>query len=114
MTAKNNHRTHRYPVLDAHNDSIILRQVRGDPMDFADVSDRYHVDLPRLRRGGIDAIECKINPDRFEPDALEVFRKLYPRGRNFVICPGVDESYERRVGKLLIRVTGCRELMRSL
>ena len=37
-------------TLDAHNDSIILREVPGDVMDFADVDEAYHVDLPRRRR----------------------------------------------------------------
>ena len=93
---------------------VLRASNEGEGLHFwRDKSDR-EIDFVVRRRGGIDAIECKINPDRFEPDALEVFRKLYPRGRNFVICPGVDESYERRVGKLLIKVAGCRELLQSI
>jgi membrane dipeptidase len=56
MRAKRRKKADRYLALDAHNDSIILRQVRGDPMDFADVDAAYHVDLPRLRKGGIGAM----------------------------------------------------------
>ena len=73
-------------TLDAHNDSIILRDVRGDAMDFAAVDAAYHVDLPRMRRGGmgslfvmvgdsdlaqsvrlIDAVHrmCRAHPDDF-------------------------------------------------
>jgi hypothetical protein len=67
-----------------------------------------------VRRGGsADAIECKINPDRFEPNSLLAFRALYPRGRNYVVCPQIDEPYSRRAGKLVVRVCGCRDLMRS-
>ena len=40
------------PVLDGHNDSIILRRVRGDAMDFAVADATYHVDLPRMIEGG--------------------------------------------------------------
>ena len=47
---------HRLLTLDAHNDSIILRDVRGDVMDFADVDKAYHVDLPRMRRGGMGSL----------------------------------------------------------
>ena len=43
-------------TLDAHNDSIILREVRGDVMDFAAVDNAYHVDLPRMRRGGMGSL----------------------------------------------------------
>ena len=43
-------------TLDAHNDSIILRDARGDEMDFAAVDAAYHVDLPRMRRGGMGSL----------------------------------------------------------
>ncbi len=47
-------------ILDAHNDSLILRQVRDDPMDLADVDPTYQVDLPRLRKGGMDCLCCMV------------------------------------------------------
>jgi len=43
------------PALDAHNDGIILREVRGEPMDFAPADPAYQADLPRMRQGGIQA-----------------------------------------------------------
>ena len=64
------------------------------------------------RRGReVDAFECKISPDRFDPDGLRVFRELYPQGRNFVVCPGVKEPYDRRVGTLIVRISGCEHLL---
>ncbi len=68
-----------------------------------------------LRRGrDIHAIECKINPDRFNPKSLWVFRSLYPQGRNFLVCPGIEDSYERQVNGLVLRTTGCRDLQKEL
>jgi hypothetical protein len=68
-----------------------------------------------VRRGGrVDTVECKINPDRFEPNSLTAFRALYPRGRNYLVCPHVVEPYSRRVGRLVLRVCGCRELLQSI
>jgi len=68
-----------------------------------------------VRRGrAIHGVECKINPDRFDPESLIVFRGLYPHGRNYLVCPGVEEPYERRLGKLILRVTGCQGLLREL
>jgi len=55
-------------------------------------------------RGEVDAIECKINPDRFHPGSLRAFRSFYPKGKNYVICPLGDISYERRYDDLLVRV----------
>jgi hypothetical protein len=68
-----------------------------------------------VRRGrAADAVECKINPDRFDAGSLRVFRELYASGRNFVVCPGVREPYERRIGTLVVRVVGCSDLMRAI
>ena len=68
-----------------------------------------------LRRGrDIHAVECKMNPDRFNPEFLAVFRGLYPQGRNYLVCPGIEEPYDRRFDKLILRVTGCQGLLREL
>jgi uncharacterized protein len=68
-----------------------------------------------LRRGRtVHAIECKIQPDRFDPEGLQAFRALYPQGRNYVVCPGVETAYERRVGGLVVRIAGCSGVVREL
>ncbi len=59
-------------------------------------------------------IECKIRPDRFNPETLRIFREAYPRGQNYLVCPGVREPYSRRAGNLTIRVVGCGHIMREL
>jgi len=67
-----------------------------------------------VRRGReVDAVECKVNPDRFDPASLAVFREAYPRGRNFVVCPGIQDAYDRRFGGLVVRVVGARDLGRE-
>lgn len=60
------------------------------------------------------AIECKISPDRLSLEPFAVFRQAYTGGRNYVVCPGIDEAYSRRIGGLTVRVVGCRHLMRDL
>jgi predicted AAA+ superfamily ATPase len=42
------------------------------------------------------AVECKINPDHFDPGSFIAFRKLYPEGKNHIVCPGIKEPYRRR------------------
>jgi uncharacterized protein len=90
----------------------VLRTVTGNESLFywRDKSGR-EVDFVVRRGREVDALECKINPDRFDPESLRVFRELYPKGRNFVVCPGVKEPYDRRVGKLIVRITGCEHLL---
>ena len=68
-----------------------------------------------VRRGrDIHAVESKINPDRFNPQSLSVFRELYPQGRNYLICPGIRKPYERRAGKLILLLAGAGDLLRSM
>jgi len=65
-----------------------------------------------VRRGQeVDAVECKVNPDRFDPASLAVFRASYPSGRNYLVCPGIRKAYERRFRGLVVRVAGARDLL---
>ena len=59
--------------------------------------------LPR-NRDEIDAVECKWNPDRFDPASLKMFRSYYPKGRNFVVSPGAEPAYQRAYGDLVVDV----------
>jgi len=54
--------------------------------------------------GQADTFECKWNPDEFSPDALKVFRKNYPKGSNYVICP-ISTEYKRNYDGLVAEVT---------
>jgi predicted AAA+ superfamily ATPase len=55
--------------------------------------------LPRGREA-VDAIECKWNPDAFESRGLQAFRENYPRGRNYLLSPGVRQRSIRTLGGL--------------
>jgi hypothetical protein len=46
-------------------------------------------------RDAVDAIECKWKPDAFETRGLAAFRALYPKGKNFVLCPLPGPGFER-------------------
>jgi hypothetical protein len=56
--------------------------------------------------GRADAMEAKVSPDAFDPDALKAFRALYPRGANYLVCPFVTEPYTLRKGGLVVTVCG--------
>ena len=58
----------------------------------------------------VDAVECKINPDRFEPESLTVFREDYFEGRNYVVSPAVKTPYQQRFGKLMVRYCNVNHL----
>jgi predicted AAA+ superfamily ATPase len=60
------------------------------------------------------AVECKVNPDRFDPASLLAFRALAPKGRDYLVCPGIEKAYDRRVGGRTVRVAGCSHLLEEL
>lgn len=62
------------------------------------------------RRDEVDAIECKWDPGSFDSSALDAFRNFYPRGRNYLITPSGDPAYDRRHGRLQLRVCTPSEL----
>lgn len=72
------------------------RTKQGREVDFV---------LP-LRNGTTHAIECKISEKDFDPAAMTAFRKIYPNGRNFVVCRDVDRPFDRSYGGLKVRVIG--------
>jgi len=78
-------------VVDDHN-LLSWRDKSGREVDFVIKGGREQV----------DAIECKINPDHFDPAHLAVFRSLYSEGRNYVLSPTIKSSYQRRYGKLQV------------
>lgn len=54
--------------------------------------------------GRADAIEAKLNPDAFDSAALKAFRSLHPNGKNFVVCPVVDEPFPIRKAGFVVEV----------
>jgi len=57
----------------------------------------------RRARREVDAVECNINPDRFEPANLLAFRSHYPSGDNLVVSPFVKRPFRRRIKGLSVR-----------
>jgi predicted AAA+ superfamily ATPase len=62
------------------------------------------------RRDEVDAIECKWNPDAFEPPSLRTFREHYPNGKNYLVTPFDDPAHTRSFGRLRVRVCTPSEL----
>lgn len=72
-----------FPIAALH----FWRDTSGREIDFV---------IP-FSRERIDAIECKISPDKLDGDNLAVFRKFYPSGGNYLVCPSVTTPYRRKV-----------------
>ena len=51
----------------------------------------------------VDVFECKINPLRFDPNSLFIFRKFYPDGNNYCFTPHISTPYLRRFNDLEVK-----------
>lgn len=80
------------------------RDKRGLEIDFV---------LPRRREGPI-AIECKLSAAAFDPTGMAMFRRLHPKGRNFVVVERTTPSIEKRFGDLPVWFVSLPELIRQL
>ncbi len=61
-------------------------------------------------RDNIDVIECKWNPEQFDPSALKIFRDFYPAGKNYLICPLTVPGYVKRASNSDVFVCNPDEL----
>lgn len=59
-------------------------------------------------------IECKWNVDKFDPKNLQIFRKAYPHGENFVVGYNVKEKYQKKYDGNLITFINAEELVAKL
>jgi uncharacterized protein len=88
-------------VSDDHN-LFYWRDKSGREIDF----------VAKGKRELADTIECKVNPNSFDVQALSAFRSVYPEGRNYVVSPNVKSSYQRHQQSLLIHYIPSNQLLR--
>jgi predicted AAA+ superfamily ATPase len=89
-------------LVDAHN-LFYWRDKSGREVDF----------VVKGGRQQSDTIECKINPDHFDPTHFMVFRSLYPEGKNYVLSPNIKSSYQRRYGNLKVDFISIKQIYES-
>jgi predicted AAA+ superfamily ATPase len=70
---------------------------------WRDKSDREIDFVLRRERDLVDTLECKMDPSRFNPENLKEFRRLYPKGTNWLVSPRVDSIFTRRFKGMEIR-----------
>ncbi len=102
----NNHSTGDIPLFDAHNDTLILREVRGDPIDFSVVDEAYDVDLPRMRSGNLMAMFVMVGDNNLVQsvrliDAVRRMNQRYPD--DFAhCCTQTDVCAAREAGRIAL------------
>lgn len=61
-------------------------------------------------RERIHAIECKWDPNDFDPIALRTFRSYYPHGMNLIVSPIAGPAYLKSFKSLTVKVVAPAEL----
>jgi predicted AAA+ superfamily ATPase len=75
----------------------------------------HEVDFILARsQGSPSAIECKWSASDFDASNLQAFRRVYPRGDNFVVANDVERPFTRIYGEISVRVVGLHHLIGSM
>lgn len=91
-------------------DSLLMRFHENDVLYWQDKSRREVDFVIRRSDGVVDTVECKISPDRLNAGPVGVFRRIYPKGANYVVTPLDREPYRIRRGELVFSVCSTRHL----
>lgn len=60
------------------------------------------------------AIECKWSATDFDATNLKVFRRQYPKGRNFVVASDVQRAFSREYGNIQVRFVTLDDLIAAI
>ena len=93
-------------------DALRFQHADKDIFYWQDKSRREVDFVVRHTRDRVDAIECKINPDRFNTASVETFRSIYPHGENYIVSPHLKSAYRIRRNNIIYTVCTLKELMR--
>ena len=62
----------------------------------------------------LDTMEAKINPGAFDGNNLAAFRRLYPEGRDYLLCPHVKQTYALSRAGRTVTVCGVEQFSGSI
>ena len=57
------------------------------------------------------AIECKWKSDNFNSSNLEVFRRTYQKGLNYVVSYDIDRTYKKKYGNIEVTFVSLQNLI---
>lgn len=81
-------------ILWEHLVLDMLRTQMGNVLYWADTYGNEIDFVVKESEGQVHAFECKINPDKFSPKALQKFREFYPEGKNYCVSPHIEIPYK--------------------
>jgi predicted AAA+ superfamily ATPase len=75
---------------------------------------KHEVDFIAAGKTGPMVIECKWKEADFDPANLKVFRRIYPKGLNFVVASDIRRAYSRSYGGIMVRFVNLDGLVKDM
>ena len=60
------------------------------------------------------AIECKWSSSELDPSGLKAFRKIYPKGHNYIVTSDIEKAYIKHYGDLKTEFMSLQELIKKI
>lgn len=93
----------------------ILASTQSRKISYWRDKQKHEVDFVSVKKPDAPvAIECKWSASDFDVTNLKAFRKLYPKGFNFVVASDITRPYTKAYGDLQVRFVGLQDLIKSL
>ena len=81
------------------------RNKQGNEIDFIISTGKHQQPL---------TIECKWSSQKFKPNNLQIFRRQYPHGKNFVVAADVQKSFSQKYDHLTVQFVNLNNLIAQL
>lgn len=75
---------------------------------------KHEVDFIVAGKTGPMVIECKWTDADFDSANLKIFRRLYPKGFNFVVVPDIKRAYSRNYDRVTVRFVNLEDLIKEV
>jgi predicted AAA+ superfamily ATPase len=87
-------------AITQSRESYYWRDKQGHEIDFV---------VPK-RNKDVDVFETKLTDKEFDPKNLQIFRKRYAKGTNYVVVSRLSESYSKKYGDHKVRFVRLADL----
>lgn len=75
----------------------------------------HEIDFILVKRGQNPiTIECKWKASSFDPSSLKVFRRLYPKGENYLVANDMNKEFVKRFDDLEVNVVNLESLLKAI
>ncbi len=75
---------------------------------------KHEVDFIADSKAGPLVIECKWKEADFDPANLKIFRRIYPKGLNFVVTSDIKRAYTRNYDSVTVKFINLADMIKEM